>query len=129
MGSISFGKHAMETWEILETKTARNQETRTPKDQETKKLKTKKPRNQGTKRPRTQKTKRPRTPLPLSIPTPTPAPDHPLGGHELVFHIFTLYKPRPHYEAIASKPENHLNLLGSVGSFSMTMSLNKQERP
>jgi hypothetical protein len=31
-------------------------------------------------------------PLPLNIPTPTPAPDHPLGGHERTWgHRFSWY--------------------------------------
>ena len=65
-----------------ETSNPRNQETSKPRKSETKKLRyyeTKKPRNQETKKLRNQETKKP---LPLNIPTPTPAPDHPLGGHE-----------------------------------------------
>ena len=41
--------------------------------------------NQETKKPRNQETKNQETKNPFHTPTPTPAPDHPLGGHDSRF--------------------------------------------
>ena len=79
-----WNQEAKKLWS-QETKTPRNQETKKLRNQEAKRLwnqETKKPINQETKQPRSQDTKKPRNSLPLNIPTPTPAPDNPLGGHE-----------------------------------------------
>ena len=65
----------------FEAKKARNKETKKPINQETKNQEST---NQETLKPKNQETffQVRESPPPVNIPTPTPVPDHLLGGHE-----------------------------------------------